>query len=55
MDNDNGFGLLIPFVFYMSPQIGGLGTKAQEFLIYFHLGEVEPLPQSHLIALQVRS
>ena len=55
MNNDNDFDLLIDVVFAMSTQIGGLGTKAQEPVIYFCLGECETLPQLHLRALQIRS
>ena len=39
MHNDNGFYLLISVVFAMSPQLGGLGTKYQDLVIPFFLGE----------------
>ena len=39
----------------MSPQLGGLGTKYQELLIPFSLGEGEPLPDFRLRALTIRS
>ena len=45
MDNDNGFDLLIAVIFDTSPQLGTLGTKYQELVIWFHLGEVETIPQ----------
>ena len=44
MNNDNEFYLLIDVVFSMSLQLGGLGPKSQDLLIYFFLGEVETLP-----------
>ena len=55
MNNDNGFDLLIAVVFATSPQLGGLGPKAQDLVIYFRLGEGETLPQLHLRALHNRS
>ena len=36
---DNGFKLLIEFFFAMSPQLGGLGHKAQDLVISFRLGK----------------
>ena len=33
MNNDNGFDLVIYVDFYMSPQLGGLGHKAQDLVI----------------------
>ena len=39
MDYKNGFEVLISFVFSMSPQLGGLGPKAQDLVISFFLGE----------------
>ena len=39
----------------MSPQLVGLGPKAQDLVIYFSLGEGEALPQFHLRYLHIRS
>ena len=39
MKYDNGFGLLITGVFNMTPQLGGLGSKYQDLVIQFFLGE----------------
>ena len=55
MNNDNGFDLLIVVVFAMSPQLGGLGPKSKDLVIYFHLGEGDSLPKVHLRALNTRS
>ena len=44
MNNDNGFDLLIAVVFDMSTQIVGIGTKAQDIVISFRLGEGEDIP-----------
>ena len=55
MNNNNGFDLLIAVLFAMSSWLGGLGTKAQDLLVSFCLGEVETLPQLRLRSLQVRS
>ena len=55
INNYNRFDLLIAFVFYMSPQLGGLELKAQDLVIPFHLGEGETLPEFHLRALTIRS
>ena len=54
MNNDNVFDLLIDAVFSMIPQIGELGPKSQDLVIFFCLGEVETLPKSHLRSLQIR-
>ena len=54
MHNKDGFGLLILFVFYMIPQLGGLGTKSQDLVISFRLGERETIPQFHLRYFKVR-
>ena len=37
MNNDNSFYLIIYVVFAMSPQLGGLGPKYQDLVIYFSL------------------
>ena len=55
MHYDNGFELLIAVVLSMIPQLGGLGPKAQDLVIPFHLGEGEPLTYFHLIALVIGS
>ena len=39
INNNNIFHLLIAVVFSMIPQPGGLGTKAQDLVISFHVGE----------------
>ena len=39
----------------MSPQLRGIGPKAQDFVIYFSLGKGETLLQFHPKALQTRS
>ena len=39
MNNDNGFDLIIVFVFDISHQLGGLGPKDQDLLIPSSLGE----------------
>ena len=54
MNIDNGFGLLIAFVFAIGPQLGRLGPKTKELVVYFCLGEGENLPKFHLRALQAR-
>ena len=38
----------------MSPQLSGCGTKSQDLVISFFLGEEETLPQFHIRALQIR-
>ena len=48
MHNYNGFDLLIAVVFDMSPQLGEIGPKAQDFVIPFRFGEGETLPEFHL-------
>ena len=55
MHYDNGLELLIDVVFAMSTQLGRLGTKSQELMIPFRLGEGEPLTYFHLRALTIRS
>ena len=54
MNIDNGFELLFAVVFATSPQLVGLGPKAQDLVIYFRFGEGETLPQFHLRTLQAR-
>ena len=51
----NGSGLTIAVVFAMMTQIGLLGTKAQDLVIYFHLGEGENISQFQIRALQAQS
>ena len=53
MHYENGFELLIAVVFAMIPQLGVLGHKAQDIVIPFCLGEVEPLPDFHLRDLTI--
>ena len=55
MNNYNGFELLIDVVFSISPQLVGLGHKAQDLVISFRLGEGETIPQFHLRALHIIS
>ena len=55
MNNDHGFELFISVVFATSPQLGRLGTKAQDLVMSFSLGEGGNIPQLHLRALQIRS
>ena len=55
MSIDNGFELIIAFIFSMSPQLGVLVTKSQDLVIYFRLGEGETITQLHLRSLQARS
>ena len=55
MNLDNRVYLLVAVAFYMSPQLGGIGTKYQDLVVYFCLGEGETLPQFHPRALQTRS
>ena len=55
MQYDNGFELLIAFVFSMGPKLLGLGPKSQDILIPFYLGEGDSLTDFHLRALAIRS
>ena len=55
MHNVNGFELLTAIVFAMSPQLGGLGPKSQDLMIYVCLVEGENLPQFHLRDLHIRA
>ena len=55
MNPDNRFELLGDVVFEMSTEIGGIGPKSQDLVIYFHLVKVETLPQLHFRYLQSRS
>ena len=48
MHYNDGFKPLIAVVFFMSPQLGVLGPKAQDLVIPFRLGEGEPLPYFHI-------
>ena len=51
MHYDNGFELLIAVVFNMSPQLWIIGSKAQDLVIPFCLGEGEYLPDFLLRAI----
>ena len=55
MNEDNGFFFLIYFVVSMSPQLGGLGTKAQYLVISFRTGEGETLSRFYLRVLLIGS
>ena len=55
MHYENLFELIIAVVFAISTQIGGLGTKAKDFVIPFHLSEEETLSYFHLRTLAIRS
>ena len=55
MNYDNGFELTIAVVFYMRPQLGGLGPKYQDVVILFCLGEGESLLYFHFRALSIIS
>ena len=55
MNNDNGFDLLIAIVFAMITQLGVLGTKSQDLVIYFRLGEGVTILKFHLRSLQIIS
>ena len=55
MQYENGFELLIAVVYSMSPQLGGIGHKAQELGIPFQISEGQPLPYFHLVSLSIRS
>ena len=48
----NGFDLIVAVVFSMVLQLGGIGPKSQDLFISFRLGELESLPDFHLIDLQ---
>ena len=52
MNIDNISDLFVAVVFAMSPQLGGLGPDAQDFVISFFLCEGETPPQLYLKALQ---
>ena len=54
MNNYNGSDLLIGVVVAMRPQLGGLGTKYHDPVIYSHLSEGETIPQFHLRAIQTK-
>ena len=55
MNNDNILDFIIDVVFDTSHQIIGLGTKAQDLVITFSLGEGENISEFHLRALTIRS
>ena len=55
MHYDNGFEIILAVVFATSPQLGGLGPKAQDIVIPLHLDEEELLSDFHLRALAIRS
>ena len=54
MNIDNSFDIFIAVVFSMSHQLGGLGPKYQDLVIYFRPGEGETIPQFHLRDLQAQ-
>ena len=39
MNNYNGSDLLLDILFSVSPQLGGLGTKYQDLVIYYYFDE----------------
>ena len=51
MNIDNGFDLLVAVVIAIIPQLGGLGPKAQDLVISFHLGEGVTLPRFYIRSL----
>ena len=55
MNIDNRFELLVAVVFSIIIELGGLGPKSQDLVIYFCLGEGGTLPQFHLRYIQTRS
>ena len=55
MNNDNGFDILITVFFDMITQLGGLGLKAHDLVLYFRLGEGKKIHQFRIRALQIRS
>ena len=55
MHYENLFELIIAVIFSTIPKLGGLGPKAQDIAIPFHLCEGEPLPNFDLIALEIIS
>ena len=54
-NNYNEFNFLIAVFLPMSPKIIVLGTKAQDLVISFQLGEYKSLPQFHLRSLWIRN
>ena len=48
----NGFDLLDAVVFAIISQLGGLGPKYQDLVIYLHIGEGETLTQFNPRELQ---
>ena len=55
MSIENGFDHLVTVVFSIIPQLGVIGTKSQDLVISFFLGEGESLPGLHIRALQARN
>ena len=55
MNIENRFELLVAVVFYMSPQLGGIGPKAQDLVILFRFGEGKSLQSFHLKNIQAQS
>ena len=55
MNNKNGFGLSIAFIFAIIPQLGGLRPKYQDLVISFCLCEGKNIPQFRLRALHIKS
>ena len=54
MNNDNGFDVLVEVFFAMSPQLGGIVTKAQDLVTSFEPIVGYSLPDFNLQALQAR-
>ena len=54
MNNDNGFDILVEVIFSISPQLGGIGLKAQDLVTPFQLLEGEYLPDFHIQDLRER-
>ena len=52
INNYNGLDLIF---FSVSPQLGRLGPKAQDLVIYFSLVEEETLPRFHLRDIHIRN
>ena len=51
MNIDNGFDLLVSIFYGMIILLGGLGPKAQDLVISFHLGEGVTLPRFYIRSL----
>ena len=43
-----GFDLILYVVFSDIPQLGIIGSKAQDLVVSFHIVEVKSLPEFHL-------